>query len=221
MVRHTREHVRKFWMVQNRRTIGMLMVLFGVLYAIGFMFSSLMETNFADSISSVLVLWGVLFVLAIGAVVFSVAKKHGGTTAIMSGSEHRIHSRNIGIFLIAMVIGAILFALPVALVPMAASLMVLFSIGGILLLLYTFVNTVFGHSYYELGIASLIMWAAFVVTAFGFAGMLYSNPPAFQAISFMTTAITVVIVLALTGVVMMYRASEEFHREFRKVNRIR
>jgi len=221
VVRHVREHVRRFWVAQNRRTIGLLMVMFAIIYAAGFVFTTILSQNFMGNVANVLFMWGILFALGLALIMASVGIKHFSTTSMMSAKEHAIHSRNIGIFLIGIGIGSVLFALPVTLVPEFASLMVLFSLGGILLLIYTFLNAIFGHSYHEIGFASLAMWIVFVVGAFAFANIAYSNPPMFQSLSLMVASVTIIVIFAITGVLMLYRAGAEFHRDFRKANRIR
>ncbi|MDE1850761.1 MAG: hypothetical protein KGH54_03135 [Candidatus Micrarchaeota archaeon] len=221
MVRHAREHVRRFWVAQNRRTIGLLMVMFAIIYATGFVFTTLLAQDFMGNVPGVLFMWGILFAIGLGLIMASVGVKHFSTTSMMSAKEHAVHSRNIGIFLVGIGIGAVLFALPVTLVPGFASLMVLFSLGGILLLMYTFLNAIFGHRYYEIGFASLVMWIVFVIGAFAFANIAYSNPPEFRSLSLMVASITIIVVFAITGVLMLYRAGAEFHGDFRKANRLR
>lgn len=221
MVRHARDHVRRFWAAQNRRTIGLLMVMFATIYAIGFVFTTILAQNFMGNVSNIFFMWGILFAIGLALIMASISLKHYSTTRMMSAKEHAIHSRNIGIFLIGIGIGAVLFALPVTLVPGFASLMVLFSLGGILLLMYTFLNAIFGEKYYEIGLASLVMWVAFVVGAFAFANIAYANPPMFQSLSLMVASIAIIVVFAITGTLMLYRAGSEFHGDFRKANKIR
>lgn len=221
MVRHARPHVRKFWAEQNRRSIGLVLVMLGIFYAIGFVFSTLLVQNFVGSVINIFLMWGVLLALAVGLVVGVVASGHISVMGVMNEKEHGRHSRNIGVFMITLAIGAILFALPVTLVPAQASLMVLFSVGGILLLTYTFLNAIFGHSYYEIGFASLALWVAFVVAAFSLANLAYTNPPAFQAMSFVVASISIIIVFAVTGAFMLYHSGIAFHEEFRAAHKIK
>lgn len=220
-MRQAREHVRKFWAVQNRKVLGLLLVMFAAIYSIGFVFTNLLSQNFALNMTNILMMWAVLLAIGIALVFGVVSRKHLITTKLMNAKEHQMHSTNIGIFLIAITLGAILFALPVTLVPADASLMMLFSLGGILLLLYTFLNTVFGHSYYEIGFASLILWLVFVIGAISLASTAYTNPPLFQSLSFIIASITIITVFAVTGAAMLYNAAGSFHEEFKKVNKIR
>ncbi|MDE1827605.1 MAG: hypothetical protein KGH65_00380 [Candidatus Micrarchaeota archaeon] len=221
MVRHARDHVRRFWAAQNRRTIGLLMVMFATIYAIGFVFTTLLSQNFMGNVPNVFFMWGILFAIGLALIMASISLKHYSTTRMMSAKEHAIHSRNIGIFLLGIGIGAVLFTLPVTLVPGFASLMILFSLGGILLLMYTFLDAIFGQKYYEIGFASLVMWIVFVLGAFAFSNIAYANPPEFQSLSLMVASISIIVVFAITGALMLYRAGSEFHGDFRKANRIR
>ncbi|MDE1846297.1 MAG: hypothetical protein KGH53_03395 [Candidatus Micrarchaeota archaeon] len=220
-MRQAREHVRKFWVMQNRRVLGLLFVMFAFIYSVGFVFTTLMAQNFMLNLTNIMLMWAILLAVGIGLVFGTVSRKHLVTTRLMNPKEHQGHSRNIGIFLIAITIGAILFALPVTLVPADASLMMLFSLGGILLLLYTFLNTIFGHSYYEIGFASLALWLVFVVAALSLASTAYANPPLFQSLSFIVASITIITIFALTGAAMLYHTAGSFHDEFKKVNKIK
>lgn len=201
--------------------IGLILVMFAIIYSVGFVFTTLLVQQFAYNLTNVEMMWGVLLAIGIATVVGVASRKHILNAKLMTGKEHNIHSRNIGIFLIAITLGAILFALPVTLVPADASLMMLFSLGGILLLLYTFLNTIFGHSYYEIGLASLFMWVVFVIAAITLAGTAYSNYPVFASLSFIVASVTIIVIFSLTGLSMIYKAAGDFHKEFKQVNKIR
>lgn len=213
--------MQKYWASQNRQVMGLILIMFAVIYSVGFVFTTLLVQDFALNIMNVETMWAVLLAIGIAVVVGTVSRKHIINARLMNSKEHNIHSRNIGIFLIAITIGAILFALPVTLVPADASLMMLFSLGGILLLLYTFLNTIFGHSYYEIGLASLAMWGVFVIGAISLAPTAYSNLLLFQSLSFLIASVTIIIVFSMTGLSMLYRSASDFHQEFRQVNKIR
>jgi hypothetical protein len=220
-LRQAREHVRKFWMVQNMRTMGMLMVMFSVLYSIGFIFTTMLDRGFVGAIDSVLIMWGVIFALLAAMIIGSIVIKHRQTTLLMNRLEHSRHSKNIGMFLIALVAGALLFSLPATLFPQQATLIILFSLGGILLLVYLALAMVFGQGYIEVGAAAFFLWAVFILGVFTLGQTSYTNPPLFNALSLIVSTTAIVIVFAVTGVLMLYRASGEFLGEFKKVYRIK
>ncbi|MDE1825348.1 MAG: hypothetical protein KGH61_01730 [Candidatus Micrarchaeota archaeon] len=220
-MKYAREHVRKFWMVQNMRTLGMLMVMFSVLYSIGFIFTTLLDRGFVGALDNVLIMWGIIFALLAAMIIGSIVIKHRQTTLLMNKLEHSRHSKNIGIFLIAIVAGAVLFSLPATLFPQQATLIILFSLGGIMLLVYLALALVFGHGYVEVGAAAFFLWAVFIIGVFTIGQMSYSNPPLFNALSLIVSTTAIVIVFAMTGVLILYRASGEFLPEFRKAYRIK
>ena len=220
-LRHAREHVRKFWKVQNMRTMGMLMVMFSVLYSIGFIFTTMLDRGFVGALDSILIMWGVIFALLAAMIIGSIVIKHRQTTLLMNKLEHSRHSKNIGIFLIALVAGAVLFSLPATLFPQQATLIILFSLGGIMLLVYLALAVVFGEGYHEIGAVAFFLWAVFVLGVFTLNQASYANPPLFNALSLIISTTAIVIIFAVAGMLMLYRASGEFLGEFRKVYRIK
>ncbi|MDE1762146.1 MAG: hypothetical protein KGH78_03050 [Candidatus Micrarchaeota archaeon] len=220
-MRHAREHVRKFWVVYNRRLIGLLMILIATFYSVGFIFSTLLVQNFTNNALSIMFMWGVLLTMVIVIAIGGVATHHITTVKIMNPKEHSVHSRNIGAFMIILAIGAILFALPVSLMPPEASLMVLFSVGGIMLVLYAGLTAIFGNHYPELGVAAFIFWIMFILAVLFLLPQMAQSPGQFQVLSLIVASVTMVVVFAVIGSVMMYSSSEGFLAEFKKVNRIK
>ncbi len=197
------------------------MSLIGIIYSIGLVFTVILNQYFVINVYNIITMWGVLFIIAILAVIGSIADSHKKTAKLLNYKEHMKHSKNISLFLIALVFGAILLIMPIILIPAQAGLWVLFSVGGILMLIYVLIGVIFGYGYHEVGFAALFIWLAFLIGAFSLSRIYYQNTPVFDSLAFLLTSITIITVFSITGVFMLHRASEEFLEEFKKINKIK
>lgn len=220
-MRHARPHIQKFWRFQNRRTIGLILALVGMVYAIGLVFTVILNQYFVINFYNIVTMWAILFFIAVLTVVGSVAESHKKIAKLLNYQEHMKHSKNIGLFIVVLVFGTVAFTLPVILFPQQASLWILFSVGGVLMLLYVLLGVIFGYGYHEVGFASAFIWMAFLIGVFSLSQIYYQNKPLFDSLAFLITSITIITVFSITGIFMLHRASNEFIEEFRTVNKIK
>ncbi len=207
---YLRPNVRRIWFLQNRRLIGFTMATFGITYGIGLVFTALMSSFLVNNLFDILLMWGMLFAVTLAAVILNIVQSHVSITNGMTEQEHAKHSGNVAVFFAAMAFGSVLFALPLVFAPAEASLFVLFSIGGIMLLAYILISGIFGHSYHELGFAALIIWAAFLASFLFILPNYGVNNTAFQWQSLVVSAMTLITVFSVTGIFMLHKASSEY-----------
>lgn len=220
-MRNARPHVARLWYFENRRLIGMAMTIFGVVYAIGIVFTVILTQSFLANVAGLLIMWFLLFGIATLFTVSNVIVTHMHTTSLMNETEHKEHSKNIGMFLIVMLVGCVLFLLPLLLTGYPAPLMALFGIGGILLVMYFAIRVIFGYKYFEIEMAAVLILVMFAAGFIFLIPKYNTNPPLAYALSFLLESTTLVTVLSLTGLFMLNGAAYEFLKEFRIVNRIK
>jgi len=217
LVRHARPYIRRYWAFMNRRAIGMSMAIFGILLSIGVIFTLVLDQFFIQNAVGLLVLWLVLFIMIILVALASIIKTHVEVAKLMNKEEYDVHSKNIAIFLLAMGFGSLAFVLPMLIISSEAALVVLFSTGGILFLLYVLLALVFGHKYHEIGFASVFIWAVFIAGVFMLTKpYIYNNPPLFETLAFLISTVAIVVVFSITGLVMVHNASNEFLKELER-----
>jgi len=197
------------------------MSLIGIIYSIGLVFTVILNQFFMVNPYNIIIMWLILFLIIILTVIGSVVGAHRRTAKLLNYSENMKHSKNISLFLITFVFGTILFILPVTLMPAQAELWILFSIGGILMLIYVMIGVIFGYSYHAVGVAALLIWIVFLIGSISLSNIYYQNAPMFASLAFLMTSITIITVFSITGVFMLYRASTEFLAEFKKINKIK
>ncbi len=220
-MKYARPHVKRFWAFQNRRALGVSFLSFAIIFGIGVVFTVILNQFFIANPANLFFAWVFLLVLASIIMIVSLGRAHVHTANFMNKAERTEHSKHVGRFLIVMAIGIIIFMLPVVFIPLASSLAMLFSIGGILMVLYLATSLIFNHRYHEIAIASLLIWASFLLALFVIGPQYYANPPLFEAVSFLVASTVVVVIFSMTGMAMLVHSSNEFISEFRQVYKIK
>lgn len=220
-MKYARTHVKRFWAFQNRRALGISFLIFSIIFSIGIVFTVILDQFFVVNQANLFLAWIFLIVVASVVMTASLGAAHTRTASVMNKEERREHSKHVGRFLIVMVAGIVLFMLPVALIPAASSLTMLFSIGGILMVLYLTTSLIFKHRYHEVAIASLLIWVSFLLALISIGPEYYLNPPFFAYFSFLIASVVVIVIFAMMGLVMLISSSNEFISEFRQVYKIK
>ncbi len=220
-MKYARTHIKRFWAFQNRRALGISFLSFAIIFGIGIVFTVILNQFFMYNPMNIFFAWIFLLALASIIVVVSLTKAHIHIASAMNKSERVEHSKYVGRFLIVMIAGIIVFMLPVVFAPLASSLVMLFSIGGILMVLYLAISLIFKHRYHEIAIASLLIWASFLLALFVIGPQYYYNPPLFDAASFLVASIVVLVIFSVTGMAMLVHSSNEFINEFMQIYKIK
>jgi amino acid transporter len=131
----------------------------------------------------------------------------------MSDEEHAVHSKHVGAWLAVMVIGVIVFEVPMLFFDNAMALIVfMFSLGGMLWVLYFSVYAIFRHTYHEIAIAAVMLWIAFLVSFVGVSNL--APGASIRAYALFVSTVVVITVMGITGMFMLFNASREFVKEF-------
>ncbi|MGC8710548.1 MAG: hypothetical protein ACP5RF_02990 [Candidatus Micrarchaeia archaeon] len=219
-MKYARPYVKRYWIFEHKKALGLSFIVFAVVYSIGLMFTTILNSFFLVNITNIFTMALLLFILAALVIIGSLVNAHNKSTHIMSKEEHAKHSKHVGIFFILMILGSIGFLLPLIFDVYPGSLLLLFSAGGILLLLYAFLILIFDYKFYEIAIASIFLWAIFIFSVFFVAPIYYLNAPLFEAISLLVSSVTLVTVFAVSGIVMLHSAANEFLNDFKIRNKI-
>jgi len=220
-LRYSRQHIRKYWAFQNRRLFGFSFIVFAAMYSIAMLSTFVFTQLFLISPVKILLLWIVIFLVGTFAIVGGAINAHLNTVRIMNEAEYIRHSKNVGYLMIAMVVASLLFTLPILVFSNLAMLMLLFTIGGILFILYFMLFLIFGHHYHEIALSALFMWIVFVIGILFMGKMYYSNILAFQVLSLLLSSATIITVFSIMGLGMLYGASNEFVKEFKTVYKVK
>ena len=118
-------------------------------------------------------------------------------------------------------VGALAFIVPAVYSQdyAAEPIMLLFSFGGILWVIYASVRVLFKHSYFEIAYGGSVLWIIFVIgIAFlsGVQGPL--NTSQGVAVLFVAMA-SLIVVFGSLGITMMFKSTKEFVVDFENVMR--
>jgi hypothetical protein len=212
-MRYARGHVKRYWGFAYRRNIGISMVAFAMVLAIGVAFTSLIGSSLVNSALVDLIFWGMLVVIATLVLVASFVGAHIASVNLMNDAEHSVHSKYVGAWVALLAVGAIACVLPMLFFGSSMALLVfMFSLGGMLWVLYFSTFLLFRHAYHEVAIAALALWIVFVVSFTGAASM--PGGVSIKAYSLFVSTVVVTTVMGITGMAMLFNASREFVSEF-------
>ncbi len=220
-MKYARAHVKRFWIFQNKRALGISFLAFSIVFSVGIVFTAILDQFFIVNPANLFLAWILLILIASAVLVTSLSSAHTSIASVMNKAERAEHSKHVGRFLIVMTIGIVLFMLPIALIPLAASLTMLFSIGGILMVLYLTTSIIFKHRYHEVAVASLLVWLSFLLALVSIGPQYYLNPPFFEYFSFLIASVVVIVVFAMMGLIMLTSSANEFISEFKQVYKIK
>jgi len=197
------------------------MFTFAIALAVGMLFTSMLSNIFFLSPLAAVLFWAVLIIITILTLTVSFFDAHVSTLRFMNMEERHSHSKYTGIWIFSLVIGALVFILPAIFSQDygVEPIMLLFSFGGILWVLYASVRALFKHSYFEIAYGASVLWIIFVIgIAFigGVSGGLNSSQGI--AITFISMA-SLIVVFASMGITMMFKSTKEFVVDFENVMR--
>jgi len=219
-LKYARPYIKRYWAFEHKKALGLSFIVFAVVYSIGLMFTTILSSFFLVNMVNLFAMILLLFILAAVVIIGSFINAHNKSIRLMNKEEHTKHSKHVGAFFILMVLGSLAFMLPMLLNVYPGQLMLLFSTGGVLLLLYIFLLLLFDYRYYEIAVASIFLWVVFVFTVFFVAPIYYSNAPLFEAVSLLIASVTLVTVFAISGMVMLHSAANEFLSDFKIRNKV-
>ncbi len=215
-MRYAREHVKRYWGFAYRRSMGVSLISFALILAIGTAFTNLVGNSISNGMIIEVIFWGMLIAIDMMVLSTSFAGAHISSVRLMNDKEQNAHSGRVGIWLAVLVLGAIAFVVPMLLFSGPLSFIVfMFCLGGMFLLTYTSVLVIFRHAYHEVAIAAGTLWIAFLIS-FSCAKVVPSGIPAtaITAYALFISTVVVILVTGVTGMVMLFNASREFSSDF-------
>ena len=133
----------------------MSLLSFALMLAIGTAFTSLIGSTMSNGTVVEFVFWSILIAIATLVVVASLIGAHISSVRLMSEEEHAAHSKHVGAWLAVLVVGAIALVVPMLFFQSPMALIVfMFSLGGMLWVLYLSVFVIFRHTYHEISHSS-------------------------------------------------------------------
>ncbi len=210
---YARDHVKRYWGFVYKRNIGVSMLAFALILAIGTAFTNLIGNSINNGALIELIFWDILIVIATLVLAISFAGAHISSTMLMNEKEHTAHSKHVGAWLAVLVVGAIVFVVPMLFFESSMALIVfMFSFGGVLWVLYFSVYAIFKHTYHEVAIAAVTLWIAFLVSFMGVNSLAPGTP--IEAYALFISTVVVITVAGITGMAMLFNSSREFTGEF-------
>ncbi len=197
------------------------MVTFAITLAVGMIFTTLFANTFYVHPVAELAFWAFLILITAMTLIVSFSSAHLSSVKLMTEHESRQHSKYVAVWLFSIIVGVVVFTLPLVFInSFIAPLMFLFSFGGILWVLYISVTLLFRHSYRELAYGATALLVVFAVALIAVTGTLstgtpmYLNAQAYIAATLFIAMATLILVFGGTGMMMMFNSSSEFVKEF-------
>ena len=211
---YVREHVKKYWGITYRRTLGVAFATFAIALSIGMTFMSLTSAFVISNYYVYIIFWVLLFVMAIIIFLANFFSSHVTSVGLMTDVEHRNHSAQMAKWMVVLVLGIVAFVLPLMFVgSLIEPLMVLFAFGGVLLVLYLSVAILFKHSYGELTIGCITFWLLFIFGILTVNGSVV-NAAAKGSFAIYFSAMSMAVVSGFVGLAMIVNSSSDSFKEF-------
>ena len=217
-MKYAREYVKRYSTFVYRRAIGLSMATFAVVLASGMLFTFLAGSLNTVNVSVELVFWLLLMLLLVLTIAVGFASAHLSTIKHMTISEHKMHTKYVGVWLVILVIGVLVFSLPFVLLTygMGPSTFLL-GFGGMLWVLYLSGGMLFRQYYHEIAFGAAILWGVALVGVV--VGTNFANITAVQSyrtVSFVTSVLTLVIVFGFIGLMLLFNSTRDFTDEIER-----
>jgi len=220
-VNYAREHIKRYWVFAYRRALGISMFTFAIALAIGMLFTSMLSNIFFLSPLAGILFWAVLIIITVLTLMVSFADAHISTIKFMNEQEKKTHSKYIGVWMFSLVVGALAFILPAVYSQdySIEPIMLLFSFGGILWVIYASVKALFKHSYFEIAYGASVLWIIFVI-GIAFLSGVHGPLSSAQSVAVLFVAMaSLIVVFGSVGITMMFKSTKEFVVDFENVMR--
>ncbi len=218
-MKYAREHIKRYWVFEYRRALGVSLITFAIALAVGIVFTVLMSNMALPNPIDNMMFWALLVIFTSLVLVSSFANAHILSVKYMNIEEHIQHTKYVGGWLTILVLGAIAFMLPIIFFNnIYEPIMLTFGFGGIFWVLYLSVRFLFKYSYYEIAIGGTALWAVALLSALS---VMATNASSAAASSFtlFISIISLIIVTGFIGMSLMVNASNEFAHEFKIINK--
>jgi hypothetical protein len=214
-MRHVNDNVGLFWQFMYKRALGMTMVTFAIILAVGVIFTVLINSVASYNYMADIAFWGLLIAITIIALIVNFANAHRATVKYMSIMEHAKHSVNMGIWTAAITVGIVVFSLPMLFFSaFYVPIIFLLTFGGIMWVIYISTIAIFRNYYHEIAIGASALWIAFIVGGLEFS-FSYTNVYLANFILLSTMAV-IILVFGIVGGAMMFNSHKSIRDGYEK-----
>ncbi len=204
---YVRSHIKKHAIYIYGRTIGISLLLFSLLIAI-VMTSVALLGIVSLNVNSVFLLVSLLFAFSIIIIMVNVINAHISVAKLMNEKEHMVHSKNVGFWSIILFLSVIVLLLPLSVLRLQQQIItLLFSFGGILLVLYLSIGGMFKHYFHELGFGAIGLWIIFAINTFYLVSVPYN-------LEYFVTIISLLLIFGITGIAIIFNSSQSLVKDY-------
>ncbi len=214
-MRHVGNNAGLFWQFMYKRALGMTMMTFAIILAVGVIFTVLINSVSSYNYMADIAFWGLLIAITIITLIINFANAHRATVKYMSSSEHAKHSINMGIWTASITVGIVVFSLPMLFFSaFYVPIIFLLTFGGIMWVIYISTIAIFGNYYHEIAIGASALWVAFVVGGLEFS-FAFTNVYLANFILLSTMAV-IILVFGIVGCAMLFNSHKSIREGYEK-----
>jgi archaellum component FlaF (FlaF/FlaG flagellin family) len=212
-----REHVKRYWSMSYKRTLGISLITSSMVLVIGLVFNILTQNAINAHYLTFLIYWVILILIALFVSLSYFFNSHVSSVKLMDDEEYKVNSKRMGLWMICIVTGVIVFLSPIFFLPdYTEPIVVLFAFGGIFLVLYASVRIIFKNSYKELIIGTAACWfmVAFYIIQ---VSNLQQSAQSLASYNLYFGVMSIMIISSLVGLAMLFNSANESNIEFMKM----
>jgi 4-hydroxybenzoate polyprenyltransferase len=133
----------------------------------------------------------------------------------MNDYEHKKHTKYTGAWLAALVIGALVFLMPILFLnSYIEPFIFLFSFGGILWVVYFSTAFLFRNYYHELAFGAIILWIFFALGIAEFNSFLLLSPTGLLPLA--VAMVVLIITFGIVGTMLLFNSTKDFVVDFER-----
>lgn len=212
-MRYARDHVKRFWDFAYRRAMGISLLTFALLLAIGFIFSTSLAGLIGANYTVYLGFWVLLVAVMIFVAGANFANAHMLSVRYMSKKEHKQHSLHMGAWLLVLVLGSLAFAAPFVILGSLPVSFLLVALGGILLVTYLSSALLFRVYYHEVAYGAAVLLAFFAVMFFNPGGVVVPYSVSMTT-ELAIPMLAIIVVTGFVGLMLLVDSSRKFIQDF-------
>jgi uncharacterized integral membrane protein len=145
---YIRDHVKRYWGMAYRKTIGVSLITFAIVLAVGLTFTLVTQEFATASYVTYIIFWALLLLIAIFVLLSNLYTSQVSSVRLMHEDEHKVYSTRTGWLMIAIVVGVVAFLMLLFFVPpYVEAVTLLFISGGVFLILYVCIRILFKQKY--------------------------------------------------------------------------
>jgi archaellum component FlaF (FlaF/FlaG flagellin family) len=211
---YIRDHVKRYWGMAYRKTIGVSLITFAIVLAVGLTFTLVTQEFATASYVTYIIFWALLLLIAIFVLLSNLYTSQVSSVRLMHEDEHKVYSTRTGWLMIAIVVGVVAFLMLLFFVPpYVEAVTLLFISGGVFLILYVCIRILFKQKYNELAIGTVGFWLMFIFGLLETASVQF-NPVTRYYFSVYFSVMSIMVISSFVGLAMLFNSIKESNTEF-------